>query len=178
MTKLALIVATTKEGDIGYNNTIPWRLEGDLKRFKELTLDNAVIMGSNTYKSLGKEDGLPGRLNIVVGKTYIINNNPDKMDRIVFVTDIESALKVAYGAACDKVFFIGGKDIYKTAFRLCEEAYITVVHKTAEKYDTRLSELDVSEWALTDDPITVYCHDPVTSLKIPSHTYLHYEKLP
>lgn len=175
MTTLAFIVASTLKGEIGYKNAIPWSLEGDLKRFKEITLGHPVIMGTNTYNSLNMPAGLPGRYNIVVGKTHIARNIGCDPDKIIFVKDIESALFVVHSRKPEKAFFIGGREIYDYAYNLCDEAYITVVHKTAPRYDTTLKQpLDMTNWNLAEDPVTIYYYDQETFLKIPSHTYLHY----
>jgi len=61
---LALIAAVAKNGVIGANNTLPWRLPADLARFKALTLGHSVVMGRRTWQSLPR--ALPGRQNIVV----------------------------------------------------------------------------------------------------------------
>ena len=61
---IALIVAVAENGVIGQDNGLPWRLPGDLKRFKALTMGKPIIMGRKTYESIGKP--LPGRTNIVI----------------------------------------------------------------------------------------------------------------
>ena len=63
----SLIVCFDSNYGIGKNNTIPWKLSSDLKRFKELTLNNIVIMGKNTWTSLPKKP-LQNRINIVISK--------------------------------------------------------------------------------------------------------------
>ena len=61
---ISIIAAVSKNGVIGVDNKLPWNLPEDLKRFKELTTNNVVIMGRKTYESIGKP--LPNRINIVV----------------------------------------------------------------------------------------------------------------
>src|SRR5438093_8877248 len=61
--QVALIAAVAKNGSIGIDNRLPWRLPHDLKRFRALTIGHTVIMGRNTWESIGKP--LPGRQNIV-----------------------------------------------------------------------------------------------------------------
>ena len=61
---VTLIVAVADSGVIGRENTLPWHLPDDLKRFKRLTMGKPMIMGRKTFESIGKP--LPGRLNIVV----------------------------------------------------------------------------------------------------------------
>lgn len=71
-----LVLAMTEDGLIGVNNTLPWSLPNDLKRFRQLTKDGIIVMGANTFTSfsVGSDDEnqvitLPGRLNVVVSRT-------------------------------------------------------------------------------------------------------------
>ena len=64
---LALIVAHARNRVIGRDGRLPWSIPGDLHRFRDLTMGNAVIMGRVTYEEIGRP--LPGRLNIVVSRT-------------------------------------------------------------------------------------------------------------
>ena len=61
---MTLIVAVADSGVIGRDNTLPWHLPEDLKRFKRLTMGKPILMGRKTFESIGKP--LPGRENIVV----------------------------------------------------------------------------------------------------------------
>lgn len=105
---------------------MPWghTLKGDLKRFKELTQNNIVIMGTNTYKSIGKP--LPNRINIIVSTTY---NYLDSKN--VYVRDnLDDALTLAdYLAHRDQkdIFIIGGSSIYEQTSHLISKAYITAI---------------------------------------------------
>jgi len=62
--KRSLVVAVARNGVIGRDNTLPWRLPSDLAHFKRVTMGHPVVMGRRTYESIGKP--LPGRKNIVV----------------------------------------------------------------------------------------------------------------
>lgn len=116
--ELAIIVARAKNGVIGVNNTLPWRLPEDLKHFKNTTLGHPIIMGRNTWESLGK--ALPGRRNIVVSR------NPDyeATDAEVFES-IDDAIDACSGS--DKVFIIGGAQIYDEALIYVDKLIITEV---------------------------------------------------
>src|SRR5512135_1736640 len=67
MPRVTLIAAVARNGVIGRNGAIPWRLPGDLPRFKRITLGHPVIMGRMTWESLGRP--LPGRRNLVISRT-------------------------------------------------------------------------------------------------------------
>lgn len=105
---------------------MPWghTLKGDLKRFKELTQNNIVIMGTNTYKSIGKP--LPNRINIIVGKSF---NHLDSDSLYVRNTLDEALVLAEYFAHKDKkdIFIIGGSSIYKQTEHLISKAYITTL---------------------------------------------------
>ena len=63
---LAIIAAVARNGVIGIDNRLPWKLPEDLRHFKATTLGHPVIMGRKTWESLGRP--LPGRMNIVVSR--------------------------------------------------------------------------------------------------------------
>ena len=92
-----IIVAMTKDCLIGKDNTIPWHLPEDLKRFKSLTIGNSVIMGRKTYESIGKP--LPGRSNIVVSRQMA------KAPGLEVCSTFAEAYEYAKGSGKD-IFFI------------------------------------------------------------------------
>ena len=73
MTTLSIIAAVAKNRVIGVNNTLPWHLPEDLKRFRVLTMGHHIIMGRRTYESLGRL--LPGRTTVIVSasKNYTVD---------------------------------------------------------------------------------------------------------
>lgn len=135
--QLNLIVATDKNGIIGDSktNNIPWHLPPDLKNFKQVTMNYPIIMGKNTWLSLGKRKPLPGRKNI------IISRNPDELelpfnefedlDREVFVfTDLTRAIIFCENwLNSERAFIIGGGKIYENALEnyKIEKIYRTLV---------------------------------------------------
>ncbi len=124
MKTIALIVARTRNGVIGRDNTMPWHLPEDLRYFRRVTMGKPVIMGRNTWESLGKP--LPGRDNIV------ITRNPDYYaDGATVVNDLETALLVAdsFASACgaDEIMVIGGAQVYAEALPRVQRAYITEI---------------------------------------------------
>lgn len=116
--------------------SMPWghTLKGDLKRFKELTQNNIVLMGSNTYKSIGKP--LPNRVNIVVSSS----TSQSDSDNLYIRNTLDEALILAeYLANRDlkNIFIIGGSTIYKQTSHLISKAYITIIDTdyTNKNYD-------------------------------------------
>lgn len=119
MTKVCIIVAVSENGVIGKDNQLPWHFPEDLKRFKELTQGEPVVMGRNTWDSLPRKP-LPGRTNIVVSSS-------GKMDgQDVFVAgSLDLALIVAKQQAKERIWIIGGKRMYEEALKHSDELYIT-----------------------------------------------------
>jgi dihydrofolate reductase len=133
---ISLIVAKSKNNIIGNKGKIPWHIPNDLKRFKNLTTDNVVIMGRKTYESLPEEyKPLPNRMNIIISrdKSYSVNNC------LVF-NKIEKALRKA---GTDKeIFIIGGGEIYKEGIKYADKIYVTEVDGdfTGDTYFPELTE--------------------------------------
>lgn len=142
---IALIVARARNGVIGRNNTMPWHLPEDLRYFKRVTLGKPVIMGRNTWESLGKP--LPGRDNIVITR-----NKNFHADGAMVVNDLEAALLLADSLAdtrgVDELMVIGGAQIYAEALPHVTRAYITEVHADIEG-DTVFSGINPLEWRET-----------------------------
>ena len=118
---VSLIVAKSKHNVIGDKGRIPWHIPNDLKRFKELTTDNVVIMGRKTFESLPEENRpLPNRVNIILSK--------DKSYHSTCCMVFDSLKKALRKAGSDKkVFVIGGGEIYKEALKYADNVYVTEV---------------------------------------------------
>ena len=113
-----IIVAHSRNGAIGKDNKLLWKLKDDMKFFKTMTTDNTVIMGRKTYESIGK--ALPNRTNIVITrqKNFTATN-------CIVVGSLEEALKKVYRT--QKVFIIGGGEIYKQGLKFATRVYATQV---------------------------------------------------
>lgn len=116
--KLIAIAAVTPKGVIGMNNELPWRLPEDLRRFKEETKGHAVIMGRKTWESLPFP--LPDRYNIVVASNFEPLGDET-------VPTIAQAIFAGVREGYEKLFVIGGAQIYKATLPICDEALITRV---------------------------------------------------
>jgi dihydrofolate reductase len=139
MTKIAIIVAVGEGNVIGAGNNIPWYCPADLQYFKRTTLGSPVLMGRKTYQSL-KIKPLPGRQNIIVTRdSKLICEGCD------VVTSLESGLQLACSE--EKLFVIGGADIYRQSISLAEDLYITYVDVSVEG-DRFFPEVDMTEWEL------------------------------
>jgi len=114
---LSLIAAIDEKRGIGRSGKLPWHISEDLKRFKEITKSKSVIMGRNTFESIGKS--LPDRKNIVV------TQDPNfQAEGVTIVNSIEDAIdKAGHG----DVFVIGGAQIFNQTIDLADKLYLTKV---------------------------------------------------
>ncbi|MDE2400422.1 MAG: dihydrofolate reductase [Burkholderiales bacterium] len=121
--KLALIAAVARNGAIGKDNALLWRLSEDLKRFKRLTMACPILMGRKTYDSIGRP--LPGRRNIVITR-----NTDWHAEGVETAHSLEAALALV--AAEPKAFMIGGGELYAQALPLADELLLTEVDADVE----------------------------------------------
>ena len=140
MTTLSLIVAFANNQVIGINNTMPWHLPEDLKRFRALTMGHHIIMGRKTYESLGRL--LPGRTTIIVTR-----NKELKVEGALIANSLQAALILTAGDV--EPFVIGGAELYKDGLKHATKLYITEVHAEFAG-DAFFSEIDLSHWNLFD----------------------------
>jgi dihydrofolate reductase len=134
--RLTLIAAVAKNGIIGRDNKLPWRLPEDLKHFKALTMGHPMIMGRKTWESLpGK---LPGRPHIVVTR-----NSAYQADGASVVNSLHAA--VAAAGETDEVFVIGGADLYAQAFDFADRLQLTEIDADFEG-DAHFPNWDRSKW--------------------------------
>ena len=122
---LALIVAVARNHVIGCNNTIPWHLPEDLKRFRELTLHSVVVMGRKTFESLPNQQPLKHRIHIVLSRQH---REDTGTDNVRFVQE-EDVFDVLRSYRDKKIFIIGGADIYNMFYPYCPILYVTVIEE-------------------------------------------------
>ncbi|MEL7040681.1 MAG: dihydrofolate reductase [Pseudomonadota bacterium] len=123
--QLCLIVARARNGVIGKDGDLPWRLSDDLKHFKSTTRGCPLIMGRKTWESLPKRP-LPGRDCLVLSRdgSYAA---PGARVFTQIQPAIETAKALARAAGKESVFVSGGSTIYATALPYADRLYITEV---------------------------------------------------
>jgi dihydrofolate reductase len=136
MTIISLVVAVSRNGIIGRDGKLPWRLPSELQRFKAITLGKPVIMGRKTWDGLPRKP-LPGRLNIVLSRRDAL------MAGATVVTSVDAALEAA--GVADEVCVIGGGEVYNLFLPRAMRIYLTEVDSEVEG-DTRFPPLDPKEW--------------------------------
>jgi len=140
MTQLSIIVAVAHDGVIGVNNTLPWHLPEDLKRFRALTMGHHIIMGRKTYDSLGRL--LPGRTTVIVTR-----NENYKVEGALVANSLEAAIALCEND--DEVFLIGGAELYQAGLKLAHKLYITEIELEVAG-DAFFPKLVSTEWQETE----------------------------
>lgn len=113
---ISIIVAMARNRVIGAHGGMPWHLSTDLKRFKNLTMGHTLLMGRQTFESIGHP--LPGRT------TIILSRNPDyRIQGAEVVADLSAALQAA--TRSDELFVCGGGEIYRQLLVLTQRIYLT-----------------------------------------------------
>lgn len=121
--RISIIAAIGKNRELGKNNKLLWHIPEDMKRFRQLTNNHAVIMGRKTYESIGKP--LPNRTNIIVSK-----RRGWTPFGCVMVDSVEKAIEVGKKYSPDEIFVIGGGQIYSQALSYTDRLYLTIVEGT------------------------------------------------
>lgn len=136
--QIAIIVAVDEQNAIGREGGLLCHLPNDLKHFKAITSGHTVIMGRKTYESL-PNGALPNRKNIV-----ITSDKAGNYPNCLVVRSIDEAL--AHCQDEDKVFIIGGGQLYHSTLNLADELYLTRIHHTFKDADTFFPPIDFEKW--------------------------------
>ncbi len=136
--RITLIAARARNGVIGHNNTLPWRLPEDLQHFKATTLGHVLLMGRKTFDSIGRP--LPGRRTIVLTR-----DSGWSASGVETARSLDEALEIARTA--DQIFIAGGEQIYRAAMSRAGHAVITEVEIDTPG-DAFFPELAAHEWSL------------------------------
>jgi dihydrofolate reductase len=139
--RVALIAAVARNGVIGRNGTLPWRLSADLKYFKALTSQHRIVMGRRTWQSFPRP--LPNREHVVVSSSALA-----LPDDVVQVPSLSAALALPAPVAplvASTVFVIGGNALYREALPLAEDLFLTEIDADVDG-DTRFPDWDRTQF--------------------------------
>lgn len=161
--EIGIVVALDENNGIGHEGDLLCHLPNDLKHFKEVTSGHTIIMGRRTYESLPK-GALPNRINVV-----ITSDSADKYPGCIVVRSVEEAL--FHCKENEKIFIIGGGQLYRTTLELADWLYLTRIHHTFSEADTFFPEIDFEEWSLTQKEM----HDADERHRY-SYTFLTYRR--
>ena len=142
---IAAVVCIDKNFGIGYKGELLVNIPEDMKSFKKITSNGAVIMGRKTWDSLPIKP-LPNRTN------YTISRNSFSVGENSHVITLEEAIQIIKSTTKEeKVFIIGGGEIYKLLLPYCDTVYATKIYSryTADTFFTNLDKLR-NEWKITE----------------------------
>jgi dihydrofolate reductase len=133
-----MIAALAKNRAIGKKNALPWYLPADLKHFKEKTTVKTIVMGLNTFKSVG-EKPLPNRKNVVLtdDKSYQVTGG------VVLAYSIDEVMEITKNDG--EVMISGGAMVYKQFLPMAQRLYLTFIDHDFEG-DIFFPEFNFSEW--------------------------------
>ena len=134
---ISMIVARSRNHVIGRDNQMPWKISADLQFFKRVTMGHPVIMGRKTWESIGRP--LPGRRNIIVSRNADYQATGGEL-----VGSLDEALKSL--SEFERVFVIGGEQLFKQAFDKADRLYITEIDLDIDDGDTFFEVPDASNW--------------------------------
>ena len=156
---ISAIVAMASNRVIGHRGDIPWKIPGEQKMFKEITLGHTVIMGRKTYESIGRP--LPGRTNIVITR----QSDYQAMGCIV-AHDLDSALQSCPPQETE-AFICGGGQLYQASLPVTDRIYLTVLPREVAG-DTYFPEIPEADFKMTKsefidgvEPYNFYIYDRV-----------------
>ncbi len=140
--RVSLVVAVAENGVIGADGKLPWRLKGDMRFFRQITMGKPIVMGRKTFESL--PGVLGGRDNIVISR-----RDDFSVPGVFVVGGVEDAAVLAHEKAAergvDEFCVIGGAQIYAEFMARAERIYMTRVHARPEG-DAVFPEPDKDEW--------------------------------
>ncbi len=136
---VAMIAAVSENGVIGHNNSLPWRLSSDLRRFRALTMGHHLIVGRRTFESIGRP--LPGRFMVVLSR-----DADYRPAGVQVANSLERALALA--SVDDQPFIGGGSELFRLALPCTDRLYLTTVH-AAIQGDVFFPDIDTSQWKVT-----------------------------
>jgi dihydrofolate reductase len=139
---VVMVVAAGRNGVIGSDGDMPWRMRSSLRRFRALTMGKPMIMGRKTFESIGKP--LDGRDTIVVTR-----NKAFKVEGVHVAADLAAALRIGADLAAarkaDEIVIAGGGEIYRQALAFASVVHLDLIDATPAG-DTTFPQLDPGEW--------------------------------
>ena len=140
---ISIIVAIAKNGVIGKaKGEMSWHVKEEFQHFKNTTFGFPIIMGRKTFETLGKP--LKGRLNIVVSKNKSYKTS---YDDVVIKSSIDEAIEYCKFLKSEKIFIIGGGEIYKQAILFVDEMIITFMKFEAEG-EVKFPSINNDDWKI------------------------------
>lgn len=140
--KKIIIAAVSKNNVIGKEGKLPWHIDEELNHFKKITVGFPVIMGRKTWETIKKP--LANRINIIISKNPNFSfSNPN----VVICRSINEALEYSETRNFEKVFFIGGSEIFTQTINIADEIILSRMNFEAQG-DKYFVNLNVDDWEI------------------------------
>jgi dihydrofolate reductase len=143
--RLTLVVARARNGVIGRDGDLPWRLKADLAIFKKATMGKPMLMGRKTWESLPRV--LPGRPHLVLTRDPGL-----QLTGATVFTDFQTMLlharAIAEASRASEIAVIGGEALFALALPLADRLYVTEVEADVPG-DARFPQFNEAEWVET-----------------------------
>ena len=136
--RTVIVAAVGRNGVIGVDGGLPWRIPEDMARFKQLTMGTVLVMGRATFESIGRP--LPGRDTIVLTSDPVWSHEG---------TEVARSLAEARAIATERdkdLVVAGGADVYRQGLEIADRMELTEVDASPDG-DTYFPEVDWSQWA-------------------------------
>lgn len=133
----SIIAAIGKNNELGYKGDLIWHLPNDLKFFKKTTTGKTIVMGENTFKSLGRI--LPNRHHIVLSEN---NNFPEEVEVFANLDDFLNK----YKSIDDEIFIIGGAMVYGEFIDICDKMYLTEIDDEFKEATVYFPKFNKKNW--------------------------------
>lgn len=146
--KTLIIVAVSRNGVIGRDGDMPWRLSTDLKRFKALSMGKPLVMGRKTFESVGSKP-LPGRPHVIVSRNAVIDM-PGVETATSAKEGLEQARVLARETGADALCVVGGGEIYRQTIADADELHVTHVETDLEG-DTYFPAIEPAFFELVEE---------------------------
>lgn len=144
---VSILVARARNGVIGREGGMPWRLSSDLKRFKALTMGKPLVMGRKTLESL--PGLLPGRPHVVITRNADFSAPEGVTVAASLEEGLQAAARLAEAAGVTEVCVVGGGEIYRQALPLADRLHITHIEAEPDG-DTTFPAVSPEDWVVEE----------------------------
>ena len=141
--KIIIISAVAQNGVIGRSNgDMPWHVKEEFRHFKQTTIGFPILMGRKTFETLGKP--LKGRENIIITRD---ENYSCDFKEVKIVHSLKEGIEHCKITSPEKIFIIGGGEIYKQAINIADELIISYMKLNAEG-EINFPEISKNDWVV------------------------------
>lgn len=143
--KKIIIAAVSINNIIGYKNSMAWTDKAEMKYFREKTIGNAVLMGYNTFSSIGTP--LKDRVNLILSNKKVDHNS---FEKVFYFNSINNAYKFSESLEVETLFVIGGSEVFTQTINEVDELLISRIPINIVG-DRCFPKIDSKVWVLENE---------------------------